>query len=310
MLKRAHTYMDDISRMKGSYSAVQRPAHPTLRGLLLAGQLSLCNWGDCHQILDSHPAIFNCVILKTRSSWASTAEIHPWSFQTCQGTCWATSKSSQKTAGILDKEEQEPANLLHKLLDPFLAEKIGNGNTLECQRGGAKQRPKKGRGQIKLYFADMAAILGFHERFGAFPHYIIVAGVAPGTHYLDLVMIFPPSSEWHFYDTTEFHQGFDKEMTSMPNVYLYKKYYKTEEWKRWAGFRSVLLLSDIRTTTHHVLVKTVERLELKLHQHTTTRKAKALKREIQAKKFEIEQLILKRHEGSTRNGRGNRSCGL
>jgi hypothetical protein len=189
-------------------------------------------------------------------------------------------------------EEQTPANLLDEFLEPFLVEKIGKGHKIEYQKGGANWRREAGGGQIKLYFTDIQTIDTFQRRLGALPQYIIVAGAAPGTHYLDLVMLFPPSIQWHFYDTGEFHQDFYKEMVSMPNVVLYNKYYTTEDCIKWAGFRSTLLLSDIRTTTHHRLVRKIERLEFLLQQAgAPSRKKKTWEREKQKTKFEVEQLI-------------------
>ncbi len=78
----------------------------------------------------------------------------------------------------------------------------------------------------------------------------------------------------------------------MPNVFLHNQYYTTEDCQKWAGFRSTLLLSDIRTTTHHLLVRKIERLEFLLQQAgATSRKKKAWEREKQKTKFEVEQVI-------------------
>lgn len=203
-------------------------------------------------------------------------------------------KKKPEDAEIAEQKVQEPEEPFDQFLNPFLVETIGRGQTTKYHKGGANWHRAKGGGQIKLYFTDIQTIDTFRRRFGAFPQYIIVAGAAPGTHYLDLVMLFPPSIQWHFYDTEAFHKDFDTEMKSMSNVFLHKMHYTRDECAKWAQYRSTLFLSDIRTTTHHVLVDKIKNLEFVLKQYyPTSREKKEWRLKKEQLKKGVEELILK-----------------
>jgi hypothetical protein len=184
-----------------------------------------------------------------------------------------------------------------QFLDQFKVENVGNSKTEEYETGShAQERPMKGRGQIKLFVGDTAAILAFYERFGVFPQYIVVAGAAPGTHYLKLIMLFPKSIQGHFYDTEEFDRRFYDQMESISNVIMYPKYYDEEACKKWSKFRSVLFISDIRTTGHSKAIKKIELLESGLqvllrHPEENSKRINLLKEKISQKKIQVEDLV-------------------
>lgn len=162
----------------------------------------------------------------------------------------------EKHGNEQDTEPDEP------FWDKLSVKHVGQGQREEYQNGHrAPAMHMKGRGQLKLFLVDTAAILAFHKRFGAFPQYIVIAGAAPGTHFLKVVMLFPKSIQWNFYDTENFEKRIYEQLDSLDNVSLHQKYYDDNECARWREFRSVLFLSDIRTTTHIEVVKNIEALQ-------------------------------------------------
>lgn len=184
--------------------------------------------------------------------------------------------------------------------DEFTIENVGEGKREEYQNGRrAHANHMKGRGQLKLFLVDTAAILAFHKRFGAFPQYIVVAGAAPGTHFLKVVMLFPKSIQWNFYDTENFEKRIYEQLDSLVNVSLHQKYYDEDECDRWRNFRSVLFLSDIRTTTHIEVVKNIEALQQYLKrlrkykgdQKTAYQTIKKCNDVIQRQKEKIEDIV-------------------
>ncbi len=186
-----------------------------------------------------------------------------------------------------------------QFLDQFDLEEVGNGKTEEYETGTpAQKRPMKGRGQLKLFIADTAAILAFHERFDVFPQYIVVAGAAPGTHYVKMVMLFPKSIQWHFYDTEKFDQRFYDQMESISNVIMYPQYYTEEACKKWSKFRSVLFISDIRTTTHGERLEKIKQLKSRLEglfksSEKNRELIKSLNEQILQENIEVEDIVEK-----------------
>lgn len=204
----------------------------------------------------------------------------------------------KKDSSTDDTEFTEMHNKhVDQFLDQFNVQKVGSGKTEQFETGSvALNRAIKGRGQMKLFIGDTAAILAFYERFGAFPQYILVAGAAPGTHYLKMVMLFPKSIQWHLYDTTNFDQRFYDQLESITNVIMYRQFYDEEACKKWSKFRSVLFISDIRNTGHSKLVHQIELLESKLeilskHPKRTSQQIESLQGKILQKKIQVEDIV-------------------
>ena len=161
------------------------------------------------------------------------------------------------------------------------------------------ERPNGG-GQLKLWFSDMLAILAFKAKMGQFPQYIIVVGAAPGTHFRELVMLFPSWIEWHLYDPEKTDSAFSMKdhineyniSKLFHNVHVHEDKYNKEAGEKWGGYRSALFLCDIRSLDHSKTIKTIEHMERNLQYLKGAEEIQEMKTQIKKTQLQIEKMVI------------------
>ena len=127
---------------------------------------------------------------------------------------------------------------------------------LQAYIGGTGNHGVTRTGQNKLFCADLMAFLAYICEYKELPNHVVVAGGASGKHFVQLVNLFPISTNWHLYDPAE-REDFAKELQSISNVHLYRQRYEPEDCKHWAKQTKILFLSDIRNVNY---TPTIERI--------------------------------------------------
>jgi hypothetical protein len=71
-------------------------------------------------------------------------------------------------------------------------------------------------GQEKLFYADLMACIAYVCEYNATPSFVVVAGGAPGVHFIKLVKMLPLTIQWHLYAPETFHN----DLAGIANVYI------------------------------------------------------------------------------------------
>ena len=96
-------------------------------------------------------------------------------------------------------------------------------------------------GQLKLFLTEFYALNKIiKEDLGEIKH-IVYPGAAPGYHIFPLAELFSDFT-YHLYDLQEF----DKRLSKMENVVIYKKYFDETDIEKWKNEEGVFFISDIR----------------------------------------------------------------
>jgi hypothetical protein len=59
-------------------------------------------------------------------------------------------------------------------------------------------------GQEKLFYADLMACIAYVCEYDEIPAFVVVAGGAPGVHFIKLAKMLPSTTEWHLYNPEPF----------------------------------------------------------------------------------------------------------
>lgn len=137
-------------------------------------------------------------------------------------------------------------------------------------------------GQNKLYAADMMAYIYFYITRGKVPHYVIVAGGAPGTHFVKLITKLPKQTEWHLYDPEPFAEELLKLQANGYKIFTYQQLYNTEACLHWSTHTNVLFLSDIRNTEYTPTVTIVKNLKCQQRTQQTAEQIKQYTEQLEA----------------------------
>jgi hypothetical protein len=115
-------------------------------------------------------------------------------------------------------------------------------------------------GQEKLFYADLMACIAYVCEYNEPPSFVVVAGGAPGVHFIKLIKMLPLTTQWHLYDPEAFHN----ELAGIANVYLYRQLYTKKDCSKWVTQSKTLFLSDIRNVNYTPTVEIMQKLSAKL----------------------------------------------
>jgi hypothetical protein len=130
-------------------------------------------------------------------------------------------------------------------------------------------------GQQKLFYADLMACIAYVSEYNTTPAFVVVAGGAPGVHFIKLAKMLPCTIQWHLYDP----ECFEGDLEVIANVHLHKQLYTMEDSRKWVKERKVLFLSDIRNVNYTPTVEKIQKLS-----HELARIPRHTRKEVERKK--------------------------
>lgn len=145
-------------------------------------------------------------------------------------------------------------------------------------------------GQEKLFAADLMSYIYFYIKRGVCPRYVVVAGGAPGDHFVELIKRLPQATEWHLYDPVPFNGELQELREKNFKVFTHQQLYETKDCLEWSKLANVLFLSDIRNTDYSKIVSMVEDLKSKRSRCREKAQEKKITLDIQHLQLELENM--------------------